>query len=63
MSEPHNAFATIAQVLDSNHFGVMVNWGQRVEAVNYRGDTLAVGDRVFIERAPGQWIITSPVVR
>lgn len=62
MIEPHNAFATIAEVIDANHYGVVTHWGQRIEAVYYRTGVQAdfvAGEHVFMERAKDSqlWVI------
>jgi len=62
MIEPHNAFATIAEVIDVNHYGVVTHWGQRIEAVYYRTgvqSNFVPGEHIFMERVKGSqlWMI------
>jgi len=53
-------FATVKQVIDTSHYAVIMR-GVVVEALYYRSETLAAGDRVFIEKlGPGAvWVIAS----
>ena len=54
-------FGTVMEVLDDNHYAVLANWGQRVEAVTYRsGLPIAAGTRVFVELARDShvWMIS-----
>ncbi|MEE9401267.1 MAG: hypothetical protein V3V32_04530 [Dehalococcoidia bacterium] len=60
---PHSTFATIREVLDENHFVVLVQ-GVSVEATYYRGSYLGqmvAGAQVFVERLPNSslWMISS----
>ena len=62
--QPWSAFGTIAERQDDNHYGVILQWGQRVEATYYRTGVMTsfgAGDHVFLERIPGSslWMITS----
>ena len=53
-------FGTVMEVLDDNHYAVLANWGQRVEAVTYRSLTISAGTRVFVElaRESQVWMIS-----
>jgi hypothetical protein len=61
---PHNAFGTIAQAVDANHYAVVTNWGQMIEATYYRASIVpggfVPGEHVFMERLGGSalWMIT-----
>lgn len=59
----NNGFGVVAQVLDTQHFAVILSWGHRMECPYYGSDTLAVADRVFVERLPlsGQWMISCKI--
>ena len=58
----HNAYGTVAQVLDSKHYAVLLNWGQRIEATYDRTEEMTsfdAGDHVFLQKVPGSrlWVI------
>ena len=62
--QPYNAFGTVVERQDDNHYGVVLQWGQRVEATFYRTGVMTsfgIGNHVFLERVLGSalWMITS----
>jgi hypothetical protein len=60
MEIPDAMFVTVSTAIDGNHYAVITNWGNLIEATYYStGTTIFVqGDRVFIERIDNQWMIS-----